>query len=316
MPQSFFILSGQNPELAKDEIISISKSYDDNTTYLKESRLVIIQSAAPWKKIAKRATFVRTGGTIVSTIDDLLETKLHLAKPKTFACRVINLSSKKVSARQMESEAGTILKQRWDSKVSLSDPEVTVYLIITDDKKYLGYAEGAIESRRSKKKFKYPTELDWKLARCMVNLSELKEGKTICDPFCGTGTILLEAESMGICSIGIDFNENMCDITRKNMAANGYHGKIINSTYHDIQKIKDKIDALVTDVPYGIASRASMSPKRVIRDFLSIVPKRMKLVLVYKKGLDVGELGKAKKYEIYRHKSLTRVIAVRNSDTT
>lgn len=311
MPQSFFILSGQNPELAKDEIISISKSYDSKTTYLKESRLVIIKSVTPWKKIAERATFVRTGGTIVNTLDDLLGTKLHLSKPDTFACRVVNLSSKKLNTLQMESEAGAILKERWNAKVSLSNPSVTVYLIVTDKKRYLGYAEGTSEQKRPRKTIKYPTELDWKLGRCMVNLSQLKEGKTLCDPFCGTGTILLEAESMGIHSIGIDFDSDMCDITKKNLTENGYHSNVINSTYHDIQKINEKIDAIVTDVPYGIASRSSMSPKKIIQDFLSVVPKKMKLVIVYKKGIDVEELGKAKKYEIYRHKSLTRVIAVK-----
>lgn len=311
MPQSFFILSGQHPELAKDEIISISKSYKKNATSLKDSRLVIVKSTVPWKKIARRASFVRTSGIIVSTIDDLLETKLHISKPETFACRVINLSSKRVNTSQMESEAGAILKERWGSKVSLSDPQVTVYLIVTDDNKYLGYAEGTMEPRRPRKLAKYPTELDSKLARCMVNLSQLKEGKAICDPFCGTGTILLEAESMGIRTIGIDFDKEMCNISEKNLAHNGFESKVINSTYQDIDKIKNKINAIVTDVPYGIASRATMTPKKTIQDFLSVVPKKMKLVIVYKKGIDVEELSKAKKYEIFRHKSLTRVIAVR-----
>jgi tRNA (guanine10-N2)-dimethyltransferase len=311
LPQSFFILSGEQPELAKDELVSVSKSYDPKTTSTRESRLVIVRSGVPWEKIAKRATFVRTSGRLVSTLDDLLETKLHLSKPKTFACRVINLSSKKINKKQMESEAGAVLKERWNSIVSLSNPSVTVYLIITNSKRYLGYAETMREPKRPRKIIKYPTELDWKLARCMVNLSQLKEGKTICDPFCGTGTILLEAESMGIHSTGMDFDGNMCDIAKENLAVNGYHSKIINSTYHDIQKIKDKIDAVVTDVPYGVASKSSMPPKRILQDFLSIVPKKMKLVVVYKKGLDVDELGKAKKYEIFRHKSLTRVIAVR-----
>jgi tRNA (guanine10-N2)-dimethyltransferase len=145
----------------------------------------------------------------------------------------------------------------------------------------------------------------------MINLSELKEGKTLCDPFCGTGTILLEAESMGIKSIGVDFDPRMCNITRENLAVNGFMSKVINSTYHEIQQIKDKIDAIVTDPPYGIASRSSVSPKKLIKDFISILPRRKKLVLVYKKGLDVEEMSKAKKYEIYRHKSLTRIIAVR-----
>ena len=71
-----------------------------------------------------------------------------------------------------------------------------------------------------------------------------------------------------------------------------------------------KSDAIVTDLPYGISSRSSVLPKKLVKDFVSVVPKRKKLVMVYKKGLEVEEMSKAKKYEIYRHKSLTRVIAV------
>ncbi|MGI0065153.1 MAG: TRM11 family SAM-dependent methyltransferase, partial [Nitrosotalea sp.] len=131
-----------------------------------------------------------------------------------------------------------------------------------------------------------------------------------CDPFCGTGTILLEAESMGINSIGIDFDKIMCKITRKNLAANGFGSKVINSGYEKIHDIMGTIDGIVTDLPYGISSRSSVSPKKLIQDFVSVIPKRKKLVMVYKKGIEVEEISKAKKYEIYRHKSLTRVIAV------
>jgi tRNA (guanine10-N2)-dimethyltransferase len=311
MPQSFFVLSGEHQELAKDEIVSISKSYEPKTTYKILSRLVITRSFAPWNRVAKRATFVRISGKIAGTFTDVAKVELPISKPASFACRTINLSSKKVDSSSLERTAGTVLKRRWGSKVSLSNPDLSVYLIITDNKRYLGYSNETVEEKRPNKPFKYPHELDWKLGRAMVNLSELKEGKTICDPFCGTGTILLEAESMGINSIGIDFDEEMCKITQKNLARNRYDSIVINSTYHGIQKIKDKIDAIVTDVPYGIASRSSMSPKKIIQDFLSVVPKRMKLVIVYKKGIDVDELAKAKKYEIYRHKSLTRVIAVK-----
>src|SRR5574337_1891104 len=170
------------------------------------------------------------------------------------------------------------------------------------------YADRQVRPKLPVKIIKHPHELDMKLSRCLVNLSQLKEGKTLCDPFCGTGTILLEAESMGIKSVGIDFDKIMCKITKKNLAANGFDGKVINSGYEEMLNIKS--DAIVTDLPYGISSRASIPPKKLIKDFLSIIPKRKKLVMVYKKGLEVDEINKAKKYEIYRHKSLTRVIAV------
>ena len=117
---------------------------------------------------------------------------------------------------------------------------------------------------------------------------------------------------MGIRSIGIDYDKRMCDGAKKNLTINGYNAKIINAEYGHVQKIKDRIDGIVTDLPYGISSRSSESPKKLIRDFVSILPKKKKLAIMCKKDLaDQIELKPAKKYEIYRHKSLTRMILVK-----
>lgn len=311
--QSFFVVSGENVELAKDEIIAISKSYDTKTTFKTEDRLVITNSTAPWDKVAQRATFVRTAGKIVGTFSDLFsEVDLSLLhKPETFACRAINLSSKKMNLSGIEKTMGLAIKHASGAKVYLSNPSLLVHLIFTNFQTYLGYST-KIETKRPKKIIKSSSELHWKLSRAMVNLSGLNEKEVLCDPFCGTGTILLEAESMGIHCIGIDYDKKMCEISEKNLAANGYNSRIINSGYQHLQKIKEGIDGIVTDLPYGIASKSSQAPKNLIQDFISILPKKKKFAIMYKKGAtDKIELNPAKKYEIYRHKSLTRVIIVK-----
>ena len=235
MLQSFFVLPGQYEDLARDEVISISKSYDPKTISRSESRLVILKSKVPWKKVASRATFVRTSGNIIETFDDVLKIDPPIPKPMSFVCRTINLSSRKLSQSSLEKQAGEVLKKRWGSKVSLSDPHLTVYLIITDSERYVGCTDLKIEPKLPTKVTKHPHELDLKLSRCIVNLSQLKEGKTLCDPFCGTGTILLQAESMGIKSIGVDFDPLMCNITQKNLDANGFKSNVINSSYTEIK---------------------------------------------------------------------------------
>jgi len=312
--QSFFVVSGENIELAKDEIISISKSYDKDTSYETDSKLVITNSLVPWDKIARRSTYVRTAGKIADTFSDLFSeldlTLLH--KSDTFACRAINLSSKRLDLSSIEKTVGGTIKQASGARVSLSNPALTVYLIFTNNQNYLGYSTKIPAQKRPKKIIKSPFELNWKLSGAMVNLSGLNEDETLCDPFCGTGTILLEAESMGIKSVGIDFDKKMCEVAKKNLAANGYNSKIINARYEYIKKIKDKIDGIVTDLPYGISSKSSESPKKLISDFISILPKKKKLALMCKNELaDQIELKPAKRYEIYRHKSLTRTILVK-----
>jgi tRNA (guanine10-N2)-dimethyltransferase len=306
---SFFVLPSQHEELARDEIISISKSYDPKTRVRTSPRLVFLENNTPWEKIASRSTFSRYSGDIIDTFDEISSIDPQIVRPESFVCRTINLSSKKIGT-SLERQAGGILKRKWGSKVSLSNPQLTVYVIVTDDKKYLGIADCIVNPVHPIKSVKHPHELDMKLGRCIVNLSGLKEEKTLCDPFCGTGTILLEANSMGINAIGIDYDKIMCKITSKNLAANRFCSRVINAQYGKMLEFKDEIDGIVTDLPYGISSRSSIPPKRLVKDFVSVIPKRKKLVMVYKKGLEVEEMSKAKKYEIYRHKSLTRVIAV------
>lgn len=194
----------------------------------------------------------------------------------------------------------------------MSNPLLTIYLIFTDRGNYFGYAKPMTKPQRPKKIFKFPSELPWKLSRAMINLAGLNEQETLCDPFCGTGSILLEAESMGIRSIGIDYDKKMCDGTRKSLTANGFNSKIVNAGYEYMQKIQDKIDGIITDLPYGISSKSSDSPKKLVHDFISILPKKKKIALMYKRELaDQIELKPAKRYEIYRHKSLTRTILVK-----
>ncbi|MBI3842694.1 MAG: methyltransferase domain-containing protein [Thaumarchaeota archaeon] len=314
MSQSFFVVSGENVELAKDEVIAISKSYDKKTSYKTDSRLVITNSQVPWEKVAERTTFVRRAGKIADSFSDLFsEIDLSLLhKSDTFACRTINLSSKKLDTSSIEKTVGAAIKQISGTKVSLSNPLLTIYLIFTDKENYFGYAKPITEAQRPKKVFKFQSELPWKLCRAMTNLAGLNEQETLCDPFCGTGSILLEAESMGIKSIGIDYDKKMCNGARKNMAANGYNSKIVNAGYEYMQKIENKIDGIVTDLPYGISSKSSDSPKKLIHDFISILPKKKKIALMYKRELaDQIELKPAKRYEIYRHKSLTRTILVK-----
>ncbi|MGI0061087.1 MAG: TRM11 family SAM-dependent methyltransferase, partial [Nitrosotalea sp.] len=170
---SFFVLQKQYEDLARDEIIAISKSYDPKSSIKSEPRLVMVQSKVPWQKIANRATFARYSGTIENTFDDITKIDLSIPVPKSFVCRTINLS-KNTGSSALERQAGGILSKKWGSKVSLSNPHVIIYLIITDSKKYLGYADCQILPSHPKKIIKHSHELDTKLARCIVNLSGLK----------------------------------------------------------------------------------------------------------------------------------------------
>lgn len=315
MPESFFIVSKEFTELAIDEVISIAKSYDRFAKSQVSSNIVIIQSKIPWHQIARRSTFVKISGQVLRKMSGLFleeENFSILKNSKTFACRVVNLSKNNVDVEELEDSMGNMISKFSQAKVELEKPELIVYLIFSEKLSFFGFSNVKIDSMRPQKLEKFHHELDWKLSRAMINLAGLKEGETVCDPFCGTGTTLLEAESMGIHSIGIDFDPKMYEICKKNLAANNYKSKLVNGNYTEMKSMESQIDGIVTDLPYGRASKTSDDPKRLIKEFASIIPTGKKFAIMCKKGFEKDlKIKISKHYDIYRHKSLTRTILVK-----
>ncbi len=315
MPESFFILSREHVELARDEIEAIAKSYDRFAKGESYDNLVIIQSKISWETIAKRATFVKLSGKVLRKLSHLFldeENYSQILNAKTFACKTINLSSQKIDVYDLEKSLGNMISIYTKGKISLDEPEVTIYFILTDRESFFGIAKSFEKPKRPVKVKKFPHELDWKLSRIMINLAGLKEGDVICDPFCGTGSTLLEAESMGIRSIGIDLDKKMLDISKQNLIANNYSADIINADFSHLSKISEKYDGIVTDLPYGRASKTSQNPNLIMKELIGVIPKKKKFVIMCKKGTEeqIG-LKPSKRYDIYRHKSLTRTILVK-----
>ena len=315
MPESFFVLSKDYLELATDEIIAIAKMYDRFSKVKIIANLVIVQSKTNWKEITKRSTFVKISGQILRKMSGLFldEDNFEVLKnAKTFVCRIINLSSNQFNVVELENSMGDMISKFSHAKVKLDDPDITVYLIFTNEENFFGFSKRVKKIKRPIKVKKYPHELDWKLTRVMINLLGLKKGETVCDPFCGTGTTLLEAESMEIHAIGLDFDEKMCKMSKENLKANGYKSQIIQSDFQELAKISEKFDGIVTDLPYGTSSKTSEKPQEILNKFFSIMPKRKKIAIMYKKELDNKlKLSGLKKYNIYRHKSLTRTILIK-----
>ncbi|MFW9870344.1 MAG: DNA methyltransferase [Candidatus Thorarchaeota archaeon] len=56
-----------------------------------------------------------------------------------------------------------------------------------------------------------------KLCRSLLNLAGARPGDTILDPFCGTGTLLMEAAILGMNCIGVDIDANQVQGARSNL---------------------------------------------------------------------------------------------------
>ena len=93
-----------------------------------------------------------------------------------------------------------------------------------------------------------------RLARTLVNLAGLKPGQTLLDPFCGSGTILVEAYGKSLRCLGVDSRVSRVQEARENIR---WSGAGVADRGYDIRKgdarelssmLKGtKVDAIVTE---------------------------------------------------------------------
>ena len=86
-----------------------------------------------------------------------------------------------------------LLKKCPNTKVNLSAPEIRVLCWLEDDKFVMGFdTTGESLHRRGYRVYQHPAPLNPVLAALLIRWSGWR-GETLVDPFCGSGTVLIEA---------------------------------------------------------------------------------------------------------------------------
>jgi tRNA (guanine10-N2)-dimethyltransferase len=241
--------------------------------------------------------------------------------------RIKNYADQDINTMALEVELGKqILGATEGTRVNLKNPDKTFIGIITDEKLVLGLKLTDItsktfsERRPRKKPFFHPSAMPSKMARCMVNLAHSKAESVLLDPFCGTGTSLIEATYIGCRAVGIDAQKRMIIGTKKNLrffniAAEGL-------VLADSRKIPlFKVDSIVTDPPYGRSSSTLKSTtKQLVQEILAssyeLLGVGQRICIASPKTLNITRLGAelgfrhVESHFAYVHRSLTREIAV------
>ena len=159
-----------------------------------------------------------------------------------------------------------------------------------------------------------------KLARCMVNLAHGKAEGVMLDPFCGTGTSLIEATYIGCKALGTDAQKRMIKGCRKNLA----HFNIAAEglVLADARQLPFfRVDCVVTDPPYGrSASTLKSTTKQLVEEVLAasyrLLGVGQRICIASPKTLNIQSVGVALGYRhveshfAYVHRTLTREIAV------
>ena len=240
-----FVLSREDLELAKYEVLSLldvkkHKSFDNLL-------IADVEDASLFKRLAYTRFIYELLFVSKNLIKDMGVFDWNSVYKKDFCVRVHDLeySEKKL--------AGYIWDKVKNPKVNLVNPKTKIEFFKVKDKVYccrLVYEnKEKFEKRKAHLRPKlHPTSLHPRLARCLVNLSGVKEGSFI-DLFCGAGGILIEAGLMGLDVVGNDLYNEMLDRAKVNLKHYKIKARLMNK---DALTFKGKLDYVISDPPYGL----------------------------------------------------------------
>lgn len=245
----------------------------------------------------------------------------------TFAVRVKRFFSKIDTVATERKVGSVILNNTRNIKVNLDKPTSLIRLVAFEDTVYIAIEKYKLDKKHfedikpHKRPFFYPGSMSPKLARCMVNLSRVKKGDLLLDPFCGTGGILIEAGLIGCKVVGSDIYWKMKNGTAINLEFCGIKDyKTFNLDVREL-KMYEKVASVVTDPPYGIStSTGNIDGDDIFKEFFNAIYDNMKddayLCIASPHYVDLkpmmDEVGfkLVEEYEIKMHRSLTRIISV------
>ena len=137
--------------------------------------------------------------------------------------------------------------------VNMSKPKHTIALTKVNDLWIIGYYHHGVPSwkKYDDKPNTFSNSLDIRLARTLINIAgENDQTKTMIDPCCGMGTVVLEGLALGYSIKGFDISRDISWKARCNLNHFGFDGMLI--TKDDINKHQGHYDIAIIDIPYNL----------------------------------------------------------------
>ncbi len=339
MTQLFFLVSGEHPTLPFAEIRAIleSENLPHTETAVLPQVLCVNTQRESGPVVAHRSSMTKTCGLelfrsgigmkeIQQRVKDV-SYGAYLNKGESFSVRVKSIGTASTDTLRLEREIGRIISGLCEGvEVNLTHPDRRFFGVLTDSILIFGVTVSETATNRfqarmpGRRPFRHPSTMLPKLARCMVNLARIKPGSRVLDPFCGSGSILMEASAMGCRVYGSDIKDRMVKGCVSNLDYVGYpyEGLLVG----DARKLPFKaFDGIVTDPPYGRASSThGQSTQTVVSEFLwdamSVLPTGGYISIALPDNADWKTMAVDRGYDVVEdhcvreHKSLTRIILV------
>lgn len=361
--QFFFLLSGENPELAVFEFKSIVSTLDVlvKLRISPDNRVIIFQILPKNRRrtpsevisfLMKRVTLVHfccfhffqvdfkqtppnsfkelISFIDITTIRDLTPGKTFSVITKRVGEPLESQKPRKFSLKVSSYMGAEIIKQNPTKQVNLDNPQEKFIVILSKHGFWFGQLishslrKDVQQRAANKRPFFHPSSMNPLLQRTMVNLTAIKPGEWLLDPFCGTGGALIEAARLEIRSVGIEINRKIIWGAFQNLKADRVTKDSADLIFGDAIHLpfgRESISAIITDPPYGTASSTrGFDLQDLLLDFFReiryILTSNARVVIAVPSNITIEEKlaqilnATYRKFLQYVHKSLTRKIIV------
>jgi tRNA (guanine10-N2)-dimethyltransferase len=337
----FFLLSGENETLPAAELTAILEA--ENISFQVTEKLdQLVRLTADSRSVTevhRRSAYTMISATelfacpaeeaAITEAAEQTDFANVLKAGESFEVRVRRIKEHSETLRTVHLEAKLgklVLRSAPKAKVNLKKPDKTFIGVLTSGNMVFGLKQTEIkpktfsERRPRKKPFFHPSAMPSKLARCMVNLARARTGELLLDPFCGTGSVMIEAAFIGCRVLGLDIQRRMAVGCRSNLRFFGVDAEGL--VVADSRKLPlNGLACLVTDPPYGrSASTMKSTTKQIVEGVLTsafpLLGEGQRICIASPKTLNIAQLGEDLGYRhleshfAYVHRTLTREIAV------
>ena len=296
-----FELSGEHETLPRSEALALVEIFSSRfceVSFLDQCLIVEAEDLDVQllgRRLAMTHRIIEVLAVCDANLEALAQSVSLLELPcKRYLVRARRIKDAAPGADAVEHEVGRVLFQR-GYRADLKSPEMVLRAIITSGKIVLGREaartdRSSFEARRPHlKPFFHPGVLMPRMARSLINLTQVRAGEMLLDPFAGTCGILIEACLIGIQGLGIEVQARLVK------------GALCNLQYLDCSLLLGdakrlplknfSIDAAVLDTPYGRSAKILAKSKELLlqeslSELFRVIKRGRRMVIVADSSLD------------------------------
>ena len=324
-----FELSGEHESLPRNEALALAEAFSTRFSEIEFLEQCLIVEAEDLdvgvlgRRLAMTHRIIEVLAVCPADLKALAEAASCLQlPPKKYLVRARRIRDAAPPADAVEHEVGRALFQR-GYRADLSHPELLLRAIITSGRIVLGVEvartdRSSFEMRRPHlKPFFHPGVLMPRMARALVNLTQVRAGEVLLDPFAGTCGILIEACLIGVNGVGIEVQPSLVRGARCNLL--GLDCSLLLGDAKRLPLHDSSIDAAVLDTPYGRSAKIMAASKELLLkeslgELFRVIRPGRRMAIVADRSIEemIEEVGFVllQKHTDRVHRSLTRQIFI------